>query len=31
MGYPHKSHERESAVLSQYFGDPEAATLDGWK
>ncbi|MEO7457805.1 MAG: NADH-quinone oxidoreductase subunit NuoF [Gemmatimonadaceae bacterium] len=31
MGYPHKPHARESVVLSQYFGDPEAATLDGWK
>ncbi|HVA57467.1 MAG TPA: NADH-quinone oxidoreductase subunit NuoF [Gemmatimonadaceae bacterium] len=31
MGYPHKPHEREAVVLSKYFGDPEAATLDGWK
>jgi NADH-quinone oxidoreductase subunit F len=31
MGYPHKPHERESTVLSQYFGDPGARTLDGWK
>ncbi len=31
MGYPHKSHERETPVLSQYFGDPGARTLDGWK
>jgi NADH-quinone oxidoreductase subunit F len=31
MGYPHKPHERETTVLSQYFGDREAATLDGWK
>jgi NADH-quinone oxidoreductase subunit F len=31
MGYPHKSHERESVLLSKYFGDREAATLDGWK
>jgi NADH-quinone oxidoreductase subunit F len=31
MGYPHKSHRRESVLLSQYFGDAEAVTLDGWK
>ncbi|MGK2961924.1 MAG: NADH-quinone oxidoreductase subunit NuoF [Gemmatimonadaceae bacterium] len=31
MGYPHKSHERETPLLSKYFGDPEARTLDGWK
>jgi NADH-quinone oxidoreductase subunit F len=31
MGYPHKSHARETPVLSQYFGDPEASTLDGWR
>ena len=31
MGYPHKSHPRETAVLTKYFGDPEARTLDGWK
>ncbi len=31
MGYPHKSHERESPVLSRYFGDPEARTLAGWR
>ncbi len=31
MGYPHKSHARETVVLSQYFGDAEARTLDGWK
>ena len=31
MGYPHTSHERETAILSQYFGDAEARTLDGWK
>ena len=24
MGYPHKSHARETAVLSKYFGDAEA-------
>jgi NADH-quinone oxidoreductase subunit F len=31
MGYPHKSHERETPEVSKYFGDPEARTLDGWK
>jgi NADH-quinone oxidoreductase subunit F len=31
MGYPHKSHERETVALSRYFGDPGALTLDGWK
>jgi len=31
MGYPTKSHPRETAVLSKYFGDADARTLDGWK
>ena len=31
MGYPHKPHARETTVLSQYFGDAQARTLDGWK
>jgi NADH-quinone oxidoreductase subunit F len=31
MGYPHKPHPRETTVLSQFFGDPEARTLNGWK
>ena len=31
MGYPHKSHPRETAILSKHFGDPGARTLDGWK
>ena len=31
MGYPHTPHARESVVLSQYFGDRDAITLDGWK
>jgi NADH-quinone oxidoreductase subunit F len=31
MGYPHPIHERETAVLSQHFGDPAAVSLDGWK
>ncbi|HJR43869.1 MAG TPA: NADH-quinone oxidoreductase subunit NuoF [Gemmatimonadaceae bacterium] len=31
MGYPHKSHEKETPLLSTYFGDREAMTLDGWR
>jgi NADH-quinone oxidoreductase subunit F len=31
MGYPHKPNAREVTVLSKYFGDAEAITLDGWK
>jgi NADH-quinone oxidoreductase subunit F len=31
MGYPHPSDPRETPVLSKYFGDREATTLDGWK
>src|SRR5919206_2351800 len=31
MGFPHPPHPRETTVLSKYFGDPEARTLDGWK
>jgi NADH-quinone oxidoreductase subunit F len=31
MGYPHTPHDRETTVLSKYFGDAEAITLDGWK
>ncbi len=30
MGYPHPPHPRETVVLSQYFGDAEARTFDGW-
>jgi NADH-quinone oxidoreductase subunit F len=30
MGYPHPSHPRETVVLSQYFGDAEARSFDGW-
>jgi NADH-quinone oxidoreductase subunit F len=30
MGYPHKPHEKETVVLSQYFGDAEARTYKGW-
>ncbi len=31
MGYPHQPHPRETQVLSRYFGDAEARTLDGWR
>ncbi|MCX5755200.1 MAG: NADH-quinone oxidoreductase subunit NuoF [Gemmatimonadetes bacterium] len=31
MGYPHKTHPRETAILSKHFGETEARTLDGWK
>ncbi len=31
MGFPHPIHERETPVLSKYFGDAEARSLDGWK
>ncbi len=31
MGYPHKSHSKETVVLSKYFGDVEARSLKGWK
>ena len=31
MGYPHKSHERETPVLSRHFGDPEARSVAGWR
>ena len=31
MGYPHKSHPRETPILSKHFGEPEARTLEGWK
>ncbi|MBI3082645.1 MAG: NADH-quinone oxidoreductase subunit NuoF, partial [Gemmatimonadetes bacterium] len=30
MGYPHQPHLKETVVLSQYFGDAEARTYDGW-
>ena len=30
MAYPWR-HERETRVLSQYFGDPAARPLEGWK
>ena len=31
MGYPHKPHDKETVVLSEYFGDADARTLEGWK
>jgi NADH-quinone oxidoreductase subunit F len=31
MGYPFKPHQKETTLLSAHFGDPEAATLNGWK
>jgi NADH-quinone oxidoreductase subunit F len=31
MGYPHTPHERETLVLSKYFGDAGARTVEGWK
>lgn len=31
MGYPHAPHPKETQVLSTYFGDPDARTLEGWK
>src|SRR5256714_4283205 len=31
MGFPHHPNPRETTVLSKYFGDAEARTLDGWK
>ncbi len=31
MGYPHTVHPRETPVLSQYFGDAEARSLEGWR
>jgi len=30
MGYPQKPHPKETVVLSEYFGDPEAKTFKGW-
>jgi NADH-quinone oxidoreductase subunit F len=30
MGYPHASHPKETVVLSQYFGEAEARTYEGW-
>jgi len=30
VGFPHKSHPRETPVLSRYFGDAEATGYKGW-
>ncbi|MFQ5551013.1 MAG: NADH-quinone oxidoreductase subunit NuoF [Gemmatimonadales bacterium] len=30
MGYPHQSHEKETVVLSEYFGDERARSYAGW-
>lgn len=30
MGYPHQSHPKETVVLSQYFGDADARSYEGW-
>jgi NADH-quinone oxidoreductase subunit F len=31
MGFPHAPHERETLVLSKYFGDRDAIGLEGWR
>ncbi|MHB0950003.1 MAG: complex I 51 kDa subunit family protein, partial [Gemmatimonadaceae bacterium] len=31
MGYPHQPHAKETVVLSKYFGDAGARSLEGWK
>ncbi len=31
MGYPHQPHDRETPLLSKYFGDRDAISLEGWK
>ena len=31
MGYPYRSHERETPILSKHFGDPEARSVAGWR
>jgi NADH-quinone oxidoreductase subunit F len=30
MAYPYR-HERETRILSEHFGDPQARTLEGWR
>ena len=30
MGYPHPPHEKETVVLSQYFGDEGSRSYQGW-
>ncbi|HWO90278.1 MAG TPA: NADH-quinone oxidoreductase subunit NuoF [Gemmatimonadales bacterium] len=31
MGYPHQPHPKETQVISKYFGDAGAVSLEGWK
>jgi NADH-quinone oxidoreductase subunit F len=31
MGFPHRSHPRETPVLSKHFGDVDARSLAGWR
>ena len=31
MGYPHRTHARETPIISRSFGDPGARTLSGWR
>lgn len=31
MGFPHKSHPRETPILSKHFGDSDAVSLAGWR
>ena len=31
MGFPHRSHPRETLLLSKHFGDVDARTLAGWR
>ena len=30
MGFPHKPHAKETVVLSEYFGDADARSYEGW-
>jgi NADH-quinone oxidoreductase subunit F len=30
MGFPHKPHPKETVVVSQHFGDPDARSYKGW-
>ncbi len=30
MGYPHKPHPRETAILSKHFGEADARSYKGW-
>jgi NADH-quinone oxidoreductase subunit F len=31
MGFPHRSHPKETPVLSKHFGDSDAISLQGWR